>query len=331
MPEDESMSQPSARVVKVIGTGGTITNTSSGREHAAEILKSIPYLSEIARLEIEDLALLGSSAITGEHWLLLSRRINDLLLSEMVDGIVVSHGSNTLEETAYFLNLTVKSPRPVIVTGAQRPFGSLSSDAAKNFVQAIRVAACGEASGKGVLVVTNDMINAARDVTKTISFRLETYRSRDVGALGFVDDDQITFYRNLVKKHTVATPFDTLKIVGLPRVDIIYCHVDADGAVADAAVTHAGAKGLVIAGFPTGSPTPEMHEVLKTIAQRGIPVVMTNRGGRGRVRPNTMIPKNSGVYIWGDNLTPQKARILLSLGLTLTNDREQLQRYFEEF
>jgi L-asparaginase len=145
----EIMSKTPARIVKVIATGGTITNTPSGRQHAAEILKSIPHLSEIAHLEIEDLAVLGSSAITGEHWLLLSRRINELLLSEMVDGIVVSHGSNTLEETAYFLNLTVKSHRPVIVTGAQRPFGSLSSDAAKNFVQAIRVAACGEASGKG--------------------------------------------------------------------------------------------------------------------------------------------------------------------------------------
>lgn len=326
------MSQTPAPIVKIIATGGTITNTASGREHAAEILKSIPHLAEIARLEIEDLALLGSSAITSDHWLLLSRRINELLLSETVHGIVVSHGSNTLEETAYFLNLTVKSHRPVILTGAQRPFGSLSSDAAKNFVQAIRVAACAEASAKGVLVVTNDTINAARDVTKTISFRLETYRSRDVGALGFVDDDQITFYRNLVKKHTVATPFDTREVAaGLPRVDIIYCHVDADGAVADAAVTYAKAQGLVIAGFPTGSPTPEMHEALKTIAVRGIPVVMTNRGGRGRVRPNTMIPKNSGVYIWGDNLSPQKARILLILGLTLTNDREQLQRYFEEF
>jgi L-asparaginase len=168
-------------------------------------------------------------------------------------------------------------------------------------------------------------------VTKTISFRVETYRSRDAGVLGFVDDDQITFYRNVIKKHTIATPFDTRRISGLPRVDIIYCHVDADGAIADAAVTYAKADGLVIAGFPTGSPTPAMNEVLKTVAGRGIPVVMTNRGGRGRVRPNTMIPKNNGVYIWGDNLSPQKARILLSLGLTLTNDREQLQRYFEEF
>jgi len=218
-------------LVKVVATGGTIANTPSGRLHAGEVADAIPALKKIARLEVEEVIRVGSSSITVENWLTLSRRINEILLREPeVKGVVVTHGSNTVEETAYFLSLTVRSDKPVVLTAAQRQFTTLSSDSPKNFLQAVRVAASDEARGKGALVVTNDVINAARDVTKTISYRVETYTGRDLGALGFVDEDRVTFYRAPVKQHTTAASFDVVRLQKLPRVDIIYSYAGADAA-----------------------------------------------------------------------------------------------------
>src|SRR5256714_1736800 len=211
----------------------------------------------------------GSSAIPLEQWLTLSRRINEIFAREPeVKGVVVTHGSNTVEETAYFLSLTVGSDKPVVLTAAQRQFSTLSSDSPKNFLQAVRVAAADEARGKGALVVTNDVINAARDVSKNISYRVETYSSRDIGALGFVDEDRVTFYRAPTRH---PAPFDVTRLQKLPRVDVIYTYAGADGALMEAAIAQARAEGLVIAGFPTGSGTPAMDEVTKRFAARGIP------------------------------------------------------------
>jgi len=317
-------------LVKVVATGGTIANTPSGRLHAGEVADAIPALKKVARLEVEEVIRVGSSSITVENWITLARRINEILAREPeVKGIVVTHGSNTLEETGYFLSLTVKSDKPVVLTAAQRQFTTLSSDSPKNFLQAVRVAASDEARGKGALIVANDLINAARDVTKNISYRVETYTSRDLGALGFVDEDRITFYRLPVKQHTLATPFDIRGLQKLPRVDVIYTYAGADGALIEAAVTHGNAEGLVIAGFPTGSGTPAMDQAVKRVAARGIPVVMTNRGGMGRVTDTRA--KEERPLVWGDNLTPSKARILLMLALTTTRDPAALQQIFEKY
>src|SRR5688572_30119994 len=230
-----AVAQENLPLVKVVATGGTIANTPSGRLHAGEVADAIPGLKKVARLEVEEVIRVGSSSITVENWLTLARRINDILAKEPdVKGVVVTHGSNTVEETAYFLSLTVRSEMPVVLTAAQRQFTTLSSDSPKNFLQAVRVAASDEARGKGALVVANDVINAARDVSKNISTRVETYSSRDIGALGFVDDDRVTFYRAPVKQHTRATPFDVLRAGKLPRVDIIYTYAGADGALIEA-------------------------------------------------------------------------------------------------
>jgi len=315
-------------LVAVVATGGTIANTPSGRLHAGEVADAIPALRKIARLEVEELFRVASSAITVENWLPLARRINEILARPEVKGVVVTHGSNTVEETGYFLSLTVKSDKPVVLTAAQRQFTTLSSDSPKNFLQAVRVAASDEARGKGALVVTNDIINAARDVSKDISTRLETYSSRDLGALGFVDDDRITFYRLPVKRHTHATPFDVLRLRKLPRVDIIYTYAGADGALIEAAVAQ-GAKGVVIAGFPTGSATPVMDDTIRRAAMRGIAVVMTNRGGMGRVMDKKR--NEARPLIWGDNLTPVKARVLLMMALTATRNPAALQKIFEKY
>ena len=315
-------------LVVVVATGGTIANTPSGRLHANEVADAIPALKTIARLEVEEFIRVASSAIGVEHWLPLARRVNEILAKPEVKGVVVTHGSNTVEETAYFLSLTVKSEKPVVLTAAQRQFTTLSSDSPKNFLQAVRVAASDEARGKGALVVTNDVINAARDVSKDISTRLETYSSRDIGALGFVDDDQITFYRLPVKQHTRATPFDVLRLQKLPRVDIIYTYAGADGALIEAAVAQ-GAEGMVIAGFPTGSTTPVMDDVIRRVVPKGIAVVMTNRGGMGRVMDKRA--REARPLLWGDNLTPVKARVLLMLALTATRDPAALQQMFEKY
>jgi len=317
-------------LVKVVATGGTIANTPSGRLHAGEVIDAIPALKKVARLEVEEVIRVGSSSITVENWLTLARRINEILSREPeVRGVVVTHGSNTVEETGYFLSLTVKSDKPVVLTAAQRQFTTLSSDSPKNFLQAVRVAVSDEARGKGALIVTNDVINAARDVTKTISYRVETYTSRDFGPLGFVDEDRVTFYRAPLKQHTTAAPFDVQRLQKLPRVDIIYTYAGADGALIDAAVAQGQAEGLVIAGFPTGSGTPAMDQAVKRVAAKGIPVVMTHRGGMGRVTDTRA--SEARPLIWGDNLTPQKARILLMLALTTTRDPAELQRIFQRF
>src|SRR5499426_4529603 len=217
-------------LVKVVATGGTIANTPSGRLHAGEVAEAIPALKKVARLEVEEVIRVGSSSITLENWLTLARRINEILAKEPeVKAIVVTHGSNTVEETGYFLSLTVKSDKPVVLTAAQRQFTTLSSDSPKNFLQAVRVAATDEARGKGALIVTNDVINAARDVSKNISTRLETYSSRDLGALGLVDEDRVSFYRTPTRR---GPAFDLPQ--KLPRVDIIYTYAGADGALIDA-------------------------------------------------------------------------------------------------
>jgi L-asparaginase len=316
-------------LIKVVATGGTIANTPSGRLHAGEVAEAIPQLKKIARLEVEEVMRVGSSAITLEQWLTLARRINEIFAREPeVKGVVVTHGSNTVEETAYFLSLTVRSDKPVVLTAAQRQFTTLSSDSPKNFLQAVRVAAADDARGKGALVVTNDVINAARDVSKNISYRVETYSSRDIGALGFVDEDRVTFYR----APTQATGgFDIARLQKLPRVDIIYTYADADGALIDAAVAQAKAEGLVIAGFPTGSGTPAMDAAVKRVTAKGVPVVMTNRGGMGRVTDTAARQGEKRPLIWGDNLTPPKARILLMLALTRTRDAAELQKIFETY
>ena len=322
-----AQAQDKLPLIKVVATGGTIANTPSGRLHAGEVAEAIPALKKVARLEIDEVIRVGSSAITVENWLTLARRINEILAREPeVKGIVVSHGSNTVEETAYFLSLTVRTDKPIVLTAAQRQFTTLSSDSPKNFLQAVRVAAADEARGKGTLVVANDVINAARDVSKNISYRLETYSSRDIGALGFVDEDRVTFYRAPIK---ATGGFDVARMQKLPRVDIIYTYAGADGALIDAAIAQAKAEGIVIAGFPTGSGTPAMDETVNRLVAKGIPVVMTNRGGMGRVIDTRAAEKRP--LIWGDNLTPQKARVLLMLALTRTRDAAELQRIFATY
>jgi L-asparaginase len=305
--------QPVRPLVKIVATGGTIANSPDGRMAVETVLAQIPQVSNYARIEVVDLLRVGSSAISVQNWLDISAAVNRILATEPdVAGVVVTHGSNTSEETAYFLSLTVNSQKPVVLTAAQRQQNTVGQEGTRNLLDAIRVAASPAAAGKGTMLVVNEVIHPARDVTKHISVRVETWDSGDVGALGLVDGDKVTFYSQPLKQHTTRSDVRIAPGITqarqLPRVDIIYAYADADQVLADAAV-RAGARAIVVAGFPTGDATPAQEDFLKRLQERGTPVIMSNRGGQGRINVDT------SEFISADNLTPQKARILAMLAL----------------
>ena len=284
--------------------------------------------NQIAQVEGEDLISVGSAAIGPAEWLQLAERVNQAL-AEDVTGVVVTHGTATLEETAYFLHLTVKSAKPVVVTGAMRPPTALSTDADLNLLDAVRIAASPEAAGKGALTVLNNEIQCARDVTKSNTFRVETFRPNELGFLGYADSDgEVVFYRAPLRKHTVDTLFDVSGRAALPRIDIVYSYAGADGLLVDA-VRQNGSDGLVLAGFGGGSYPPAVIEAAVRAVGEGIPVVLASRSTAGRV---VMTPKKEEQgFIVSDNLAPQKARVLLMLALTVTQDRAEIQQMFREY
>ncbi len=304
--------QPQRPLVKIVATGGTIANSPEGRMAVDTVLAQIPEVSEHARIEVVDYSRIGSSAISVQNWIDIAAIVNQIFETEpQVAGIVITHGSNTSEETAYFLSLTVNHTKPVVVTAAQRQQNTLGQEGSRNLFDAIRVAAHPGAAGKGVMLVVNEKIHPARDVTKRMTVRVETWESGDVGVLGLVDGDQVTFYNQPLYKHTtrseVRLPASITRAGQLPRVDIIYAYADADGELAKAAV-EAGAQAIVVAGFPTGAATPAQYETLDQLRDQGTIVIMSNRGGLGRINTDNR-------YISADNLTPQKARILAMLAL----------------
>ena len=328
--------------VYLIGTGGSISfigdfrtdyiNYSYRNRHLAieQMLDNIPEAREIADVLPEQLVNVGSANILPSHWLQLARRINDIFaLDAQAAGVAITHGTATLEETAYFLNLTVKDRRPVVVTGAMRPPTGMGTDADINLLDCIRVAAAPQSAGRGVLTVLNNEIQAARDVTKSNSYRLETFRSGELGCLGYADsDEEVVFYRNPAKAHTADTEFDVAAVEELPRVDIAYAYAGADGTVVNA-LAEAGTPGIVAAGLGGGSSSPEFMAALKGARQRGIPVVIATQTGNGRVMRTRRFVEDG--YIAADNLAPKKARILLMLALTKTDDPGEIQRMMLEY
>jgi L-asparaginase len=243
-------------------------------------------------------------------------------------GVAILHGTATIEETAYALNLALKVDIPVVITGSQRPASALSSDAGLNVFNAVRVASCPESRGKGVLVCLNDEINAARDVTKTSTSRLQTFRSADFGALGHVDGDRVVFYHQHTRQHAPNTPFDIRHIEVPPRVDIAYSYAGSDGTAVRAFIT-AGAKGIVGAAYPPGLLSPQESVAMKEAVDAGVIVVLSSRGGSGRVFAPEKVRKLG--FLQADNLTPQKARILLSMALTVTTDTKTIQSMFDTY
>ena len=286
----------------------------------------ISEINALADIQSEDMISVGSPAIGPKEWLQLSKRINTVLNSTDVDGVVVTHGTATLEETAYFLHLTVKSKKPVVITGAMRPPTAFGTDADLNLIDAIRVAASPHATDKGVVTVLNNEIHCARDVYKANTLRVETFRANELGFLGYSDSDgEVLFYRNPLRKHTYSTDFDVKTLTELPRVDIVYAYAGSDNLLIDA-VRQNKSDGMVLTGFGSGTLPPIMLETGAETTQEGIPVVLASRSTAGRVVITPRITKLG--FLVADNLHPQKARILLMLGLTITKDHDILQEMF---
>lgn len=323
--------------VRLVATGGTISNRTGGRLTAEELIQSMPGLERYAQPESEQFTNLASSQLTLDQWLGLAKRLNELSATDTgLAGFVVTSGTDTLEELAYFLNLTVRTDKPVVVVGSMRNPSTLGYEGAANLLEGFRVAASPAARGRGVLVVLNDEINAAREVTKTDALRLNTFQSRPYGILGVVDSDRVVFYRSGVKRHTAESEFDIRSVSSLPRVDVILTYQGADGDLIKDAVDH-GARGIVLATAGAGATSGTQQEAIDYAQTKGAIVVTTTRTGSGRIAPPRQTQAggangdNRRRRVAGEDLAPVKARVLLMVALTKTSDPAELQRIFSEY
>ncbi len=327
--------------VVVLSTGGTIagrgnSSTSLSEYKAGEVLgeqlvEAVPEIRQYAEVRVEQIVNIGSTNLRISHWLQLARRIDEIFTSEPdVAGVVITHGTNTMEETAYFLHLTVRHDKPVVLVGAQRPSTAISADGPLNLLSAIRTAAAVEARGKGAMIVMNDEINGARDVTKSNTYRAETFRSGELGFLGYVDADKVCFYRASTRRHTARSEFDISRLTTLPKVEILYSYLEPETAPIRALVD-AGVEGIVVAGTGAGGLTDSERTAVKALAVQGRhPVIVrASRTGNGRVIARKEYDAEGMVA--GDNLNPQKCRILLMLALTRTSDLDEIRRMFGEY
>ena len=312
-------------LIKIISTGGTIANTGHGLIAIDEVLKDIPQAKALADFEIFEATRVRSGQMRLTQWLEIARAAGAAAEDTRVDGIIVTHGTFTTEETAYFLHLCVHSEKPLVVVASQRKHDEVGNDGDRNLLDAIRLVLAPEARGKGVLVTLHEEIHSARDVVKT-NQRPGGFQSLGHAMLGHIEDDQVSFYAAPTRRHTFSSEFNIRDISELPRVDVIAAYVGGDDAAAQACIA-AGAQGLVISGYAyNGRPSADQLAGVEKIAAAGTPVVLASRGGQGRIPVDWNDP-----FIQGDSLVPHKARILLMLGLTKTKDPKELQRMFSEY
>ena len=325
--------------VVVLATGGTIAGAAASDVQAAytsgqvgvdQLLAAVPQAKKLAAMRGEQVANIGSQDMNDEVWLKLAKRVNELAAMPDVDGIVITHGTDTIEETGYFLNLVVKTKKPVVLTAAMRPSTALSADGPLNFFNAVAVAANKDAGGRGVLVVVNDWIHGASSLTKTSTTAVQTFLSPVSGLIGTVAYGTIEWYRGPVGKNTTSSEFSVDKNTVLPRVDIIMAAENMDGALIDAAVA-AGAKGLVIAGVGNGNMTGKAVEALAAQAKKGVVAVRSSRVATGQVGRGVEIDDDKNNFVASLGLNPQKSRVLLRLALLKTQDPKTIQRYFDEY
>ena len=315
--------------VLILTTGGTIASRSGAPLIAGPALvEAVPGLTDFANVDVEEFSVIGSSRMTPTHWLALARRINTLF-SEDADlaGIVITHGTDTLEETAYFLNLTVKSDRPVVLVGSMRSADEVSADGPANLINAVRVAADTQAIGQGVLVVLNENITAARDVWKTDNRRVNTFGASNVGHLGTVDPDGVRFFHRSLQPHTTDTEFDVSQLQALPQVAILSDFTGID----EALVRDFGKRamdGLVVRTFAGGRMSEGMSAGLKNLGRGEFPIVVTSRVPGGRI---VEAPDYDFPAVVSNGQQDNKARILLMLALTRTSKLIEIQRMFDTY
>lgn len=328
---------PKLANVAILATGGTIAGTGNSSTATVgytaatvgvdRLIQAVPELAKVAKVTGEQVFQIASENMSNEHWLTLAKRVNVLLAQSNVDGIVITHGTDTLEETAYFLDLVVKSRKPVVLVGAMRPSNALSADGPINLYNAVLVAASPEAVGKGVLVALNDQIHAARDVSKTNTSTPDSFKSGDLGMLGYIQGNKPFFYHVSSRKHTADTEFDISNLQALPQVDIVYGYANM-GPVALNAFIGAGAKGIVHAGVGDGSLSNKVKPSLIAARKDGVLIVRSSRVGQGILARNGEANDDELDFVVSDTLNPQKARILLMLAMTKTSDTKEIQRMF---
>ena len=319
--------------VRLFSTGGTIQGYGANRDQIAnyragqippdKLLEDLPEAKEVADVSYEAISSVSSGGINAAIQLKLAKAINEWLARPDTAGAVVTHGTATLEETAYFLNLVIHSKKPVVVVGAMRPFTAISRDGPLNLYNAIRTAADPDAREKGVMVLLNDEIDAARDVTKNNTERVNTFVSRDLGPIGFADMDHIVFYRNLLYRHTYKSEFDVDNLKELPKVDIVYWYQEGGREAVDAFIA-AGAKGIIL-----DDSAPGFAAAVKDGRAKGVVFVQSDRKGSGRVLESPRSGERG--VVTADDLNAQKSRQLLRLALTKTTDIKEIQRIFDEY
>lgn len=324
--------------VHMVATGGTISNRDGARLTAEELAATMPGLDRYATLTTEQFSNVASGQITLDQWVQLSKRINTLFREDKdLAGIVVTSGTDTLEETGFFLHLTVRDPRPVVMVGSMRNPSTLGYEGPANLLDGIRVAASPAARDKGALVVLNDEVNSARDATKTDALRLQTFRSPTHGLLGIADNDRVVFFRQILQRHTHRSEFDIDTVTTLPRVDVLLSYQGASGDLIRAAVD-AGARGVVMAAVGAGGLTGTQSEGLAYAAEKGVFTAISTRTGGGRIaafdvpaNAPAAFARRAAFTVNAEDHIPVKARILLMLALTKTQDRNEIQRMFREY
>jgi L-asparaginase len=325
--------------IVILATGGTIAGSAdsktsvgytSGAVTVDVLINAVPTLKDIARITGEQISSIGSQDMSDSVWLKLANRINEILVADTVDGIVITHGTDTMEETAYFLQLVVKSAKPVVLTGSMRPSTALSADGPLNIYNAVAIAGDPSSAGRGVLVAANDDIHSARDITKSNTTSVQTFLSPQYGLIGTTLYGKQTFFRVPYRKHTTTSEFTVKGVKSLPRVDVLYANADMSADLIDAAVK-LGAKGIVIAGVGDGNMTTPALDALSRAAKAGVVCVRSSRVPTGRTWRNSEINDDKLGFVASGELNPSKARILLKLALMKTKDAGQIQKLFEEY
>ncbi|CAM3713073.1 type II asparaginase [Parendozoicomonas haliclonae] len=309
-------------------TGGTYTSAQIGVD---DLLSVIPEIRDLADITGEQIASIGSQDMDEATWLKMARRCNELLAQDDVDGLVITHGTDTMEETAYFLHLTVHSDKPVVLTGAMRPANAHSADGPMNLFEAVATAVCPDSKGLGVMVVTNDTVFGARDVTKSCTTAIHTFQSPNFGPLGHIHAQTVEFQRKPQRLHTTDSEFQVDQLDKLPRVGIVYAHAGADSVLAVEAFIAAGYDGIVHAGFGNGNFNSLVGDALKKATSQGMHVIRASRALIGAVTEAGEVNDSECGFVAAGLLNPQKARILLQLALTATKEREDIRRIFKSY
>ena len=331
--DSENKSLPT---VAVLATGGTIagsgaagktTNYTAGQLDVGSLVASAAGITEIANVRGVQVCNVGSDDITDKYWLTIVKTINEMAEDDSIDGFVITHGTDTLDETSYFLNLTVKTDKPVVITGAMRPSTATSADGPMNLYQSIALASNEKAKNRGSMVVFSDGIFGGRDCQKVSTHETDAFDSKDFGCLGYMVDSIPYFYNETTKLHTIETEFDVSKLEELPKVAVAYFTIDADASILDFYANN-GAKGIVIAGAGAGCYSEAWNNKILELESTGIPVIRCSRIGSGMITQDDYFVGNTAE---GNDLAPQKATVLLRLALTVTNDINEIQSIFDKY